>query len=150
MIGIFTAIMIVPGLPEMVESMLPLYPGQEREVNETSSGIFNAFLGLGQVMAPAYGSTMMEHFGFRLTTDWVAIIALSFALIYFIFGSGIEAIQTTRKNFRSKENQLLGNSSEGDANFAFETVSHAKSLSSKFGLLSFKIPVPKSPSIFSK
>ena len=47
MIGVFTAIMIVPGLPEMVESMLPLYPGQEREVNETSSGIFNAFLGLG-------------------------------------------------------------------------------------------------------
>ena len=59
MIGIFTAIMIVPGLPEMVESMIPLYPGQEREVNETASGIFNAFLGLGQVIAPAYGSTMM-------------------------------------------------------------------------------------------
>jgi hypothetical protein len=29
LIGIFTAIMIVPGLPEMVECILPLYPGQE-------------------------------------------------------------------------------------------------------------------------
>ena len=45
--GIFTAFMMIPGLPEMVESALPLYPGQERKVNDLSSGLFNSFLGFG-------------------------------------------------------------------------------------------------------
>ena len=30
LVGIFTAFMLIPGLPEMVESTIPLYPGQER------------------------------------------------------------------------------------------------------------------------
>ena len=34
MAGVFSAFLIVPGLPEMVEATLPLYPGQEREVND--------------------------------------------------------------------------------------------------------------------
>ena len=72
-------------------------------MNETSSGIFNAFLGLGQVLAPAYGSTMMAHFDFPTTTDWVAVIAITFAFIYFIFGQGCEAFSTTCKNLSKKE-----------------------------------------------
>ena len=47
LVGIFTATMMIPGLPEMVESTLPLFPGQETVVNDLSSGIFNSFLGLG-------------------------------------------------------------------------------------------------------
>lgn len=47
LIGIFTAFMMIPGLPEMVESTIPLYPGQEREINDLSSGIYNSFLGFG-------------------------------------------------------------------------------------------------------
>ena len=57
LVGIFTATMMIPGLPEMVESTLPHFPGQETIVNDLSSGIFNAFLGFGQVLAPMYGST---------------------------------------------------------------------------------------------
>ena len=45
--GVFSAFMMIPCLPEMVESTLPLYPGQERQVNDLSSGLFNAFLGFG-------------------------------------------------------------------------------------------------------
>lgn len=45
--GIFASFMIIPALPEMVESTIPMYPGQERQVNDLSSGLFNAFLGLG-------------------------------------------------------------------------------------------------------
>lgn len=47
LVGVFTAFMMIPGLPEMVESTIPLYPGQEREVNDLSSGIYNSFLGFG-------------------------------------------------------------------------------------------------------
>jgi len=45
--GLFSAFMMIPCLPEMVESTLPLYPGQERQVNDLSSGLFNSFLGFG-------------------------------------------------------------------------------------------------------
>ena len=46
LVDIFTATMMIPGLPEMVESSIPLYPpSQEREVNNLSSGIYNSFLG---------------------------------------------------------------------------------------------------------
>ena len=41
------AMQLIPGLPEMVEGALVHFPGQEREVNNMSSGIFNSFLGLG-------------------------------------------------------------------------------------------------------
>ena len=47
LIGIFIAFMMIPGLPEMVESTIPLYPGLEREINDLSSGIYNSFLGFG-------------------------------------------------------------------------------------------------------
>lgn len=47
LVGIFTAFMMIPGLPEMVESTLLLYPGQERDVNNLSAGIYNSFLGFG-------------------------------------------------------------------------------------------------------
>jgi len=47
LVGIFTAFMMIPGLPEMVESTIPLYPGQERRVNNLSAGIYNSFLGFG-------------------------------------------------------------------------------------------------------
>lgn len=47
LVGIFTAFMMIPGLPEMVESQIILYPGQERDVNNLSSGIYNSFLGFG-------------------------------------------------------------------------------------------------------
>ena len=100
LVGIFTATMMIPGLPEMVESTLPHFPGQETVVNDLSSGIFNAFLGFGQVLAPMYGSTAKNVLGFRLTCDIVALICLVFGLIYFFVGDGIEAFRTTIRNFK--------------------------------------------------
>ena len=94
LVGIFVALMMIPGLPEMVESSLPLYPGQETEVNNLSSGIFNSFLGFGQVLAPTYGSFVSEAVGFRLTADIVAITCLVFAVVYFAIAGGPEAFKT--------------------------------------------------------
>ena len=103
LVGIFTATMMIPGLPEMVESTLPKFPGQERRVNDLSSGLFNAFLGIGQVIAPLYGSTMTASVGFRLTADYVALICFAFGLIYFLFGDGVEAFGTSFKNMKNVE-----------------------------------------------
>ena len=97
LIGIFTAFMMIPGLPEMVESTIPLYPGQEREINDLSSGIYNSFLGFGQVIAPAYGSFVTEAIGFRMTADIVAILCLVFAISYFFLAGGLAAFRMTCK-----------------------------------------------------
>ena len=80
--------MMIPGLPEMVESTIPLYPGQEREVNNLSSGIYNSFLGFGQVIAPIYGSFIVEAVGFRMGADIVAILCFVFSALYFILAGG--------------------------------------------------------------
>jgi hypothetical protein len=99
--GITTAFLLIPGLPEMIESSIPAFPGQENKVNDLSAGIFNSFLGFGQVLAPAYGSLMVEQVGFRITCDVVSILCIAFSLSYFIMGDGYEAFSTTVKNFKA-------------------------------------------------
>ena len=94
LIGVFSAVMMmIPGLPEMVESTLPLYPGRERQINDLSAGIYNAFLGLGQVIAPLVGAGITQAYGFQVTTDVIALICLVFGVIYFALGNGVEAIR---------------------------------------------------------
>ena len=100
LVGIFSSILIVPGLPEMIESALIEHPNQENEVNNLSSGIFNAALGIGQILAPTYGSIASTALGFRLTTDIVSIVCLFFGVIYFILGNGLQAFVDTHKNLR--------------------------------------------------
>ena len=120
LVGVFIPYLLIPGLPEMVDSTLPLYPGQEREVNDLSSGVFAAFLGIGQVLSPPYGSYMTAAYGFRTTSDVVAIMCFVFALVYFYLGNGPEAIRLTCENYQKmkKTDQLLGDDRD-------ETVSHA-------------------------
>jgi len=84
LVGISTAFMMIPGLPEMVESTIPLFPNQEHQVNNLSAGLYNAFLGLGMGLAPVYGASMTEVVGFRMTADVVAIICFVFAASYFL------------------------------------------------------------------
>ena len=88
LVGVFIPYMLIPGLPEMVDSSIPLFPGQENETNDLSSGIFNAFLGLGQVLSPPYGSYVTANYGFRTTCDLVAVICFVFAVLYFFIGGG--------------------------------------------------------------
>ena len=106
-IGTFTAVMIIPGLPEMVEFAQNTF-GQkyEREINDLSAGIFNAFLGFGQGLAPLFGSLSMSKLGWRYTSDIVAFTCIVFALIYYAFGGGSKAFSKTLANFREKESDF--------------------------------------------
>lgn len=142
-VGLFSAGLLIPGLPEMVEAMKPKFPkSQEREVNDYSSGIFGSILGLGQVLAPMYGSTMTTAVGFRMTSDIVAIICIVFALIYFFCGDGVEAFKTTCRNIKSQ-----GQISETDVEVS-EVSSSKFTRSSKYTRLSdTSIMVPRLPSI---
>ena len=100
------ATQLIPGLPEMVEGALVHFPGQEREVNNMSSGIFNSFLGIGQVIAPLYGSTANALLGFKHTTTISGAFDISFAILYFAFAGGATAFITTYKNFTEPDKIL--------------------------------------------
>ena len=86
--GLIDPYILVPSLPEMIESVLDYYPGEETEVNDISSGVFNMFLGIGQVSGPIFGSLIANRFGFRVCCDYVAIVSLLFGILYFIFTNG--------------------------------------------------------------
>ena len=58
-----------------------------------ASGAFNSFLGIGQVIAPLYGSTANALLGFKHTTTISAALDLSFAILYFAFAGGATAFR---------------------------------------------------------
>ena len=104
-----------------------------------SSGIFNAFLGFGQVLAPMYGSATKDALGFRLTSDIVAIICLVFGIAYFLLGGGIEAFTSTARN-------LTGAGKRSDTADSFERASTTPTVVSHVSLKTAgsgaRIPVP--------
>ena len=104
LIGVVNPFLLVPSLPEMIESALIRFPDQESQVNDLSSGIFNSFLGLGQISGPIYGSLVTSSVGFRLCTDYVAFACLAFAFVYFVFGQGLDAF--TKKRIIDREEDL--------------------------------------------
>jgi hypothetical protein len=56
-------------------------------------------LGIGQFIAPPFGSHMSATYGFRLTMDTVALLFLVFAMIYFVLAGGVDAARITAKNY---------------------------------------------------
>jgi MFS family permease len=64
--GLFTLYFQVTSLPEMINDVIKKHPNQKYEASDISSGVFNAMLGLGQMLSPLYGSYMTHYFGFRI------------------------------------------------------------------------------------
>ena len=95
--GMIDPFTLVPSLPEMIESVLPHYPkSAEMEINNVSSGIFNMFLGLGQIFGPLYGSIVTEAYDFRTCCDSVSIICLVFSIIYYFVADGKNALKDSK------------------------------------------------------
>ena len=111
--GILDPCILVPALPEMIECSLPLFPGQETEVNDLSSGIYNTFLGIGQVLAPIFGSLVVNAFedkakGFKVCIDLVSLICLVYAIAYYVICDGWNAFGESRwRNLDPTEPQIL-------------------------------------------
>ena len=75
---------LILALPSMVESVIGQYPTQVGRVNNLSSGVFNTANGLGEVIGPLFGAWMYEKSGFRMTSDFTAMIAFLYALIFIL------------------------------------------------------------------
>ena len=107
-LGVTLAAYLVPILPELNKAALAsLQQHDEEEGNDTElenrrrqvkalcSGIFNSFLGIGQIVAPLYGSSFTSWIGFQLTTDSVGLLGIGFFFVYFTCANVREAIQKT-------------------------------------------------------
>jgi predicted MFS family arabinose efflux permease len=92
--------MLIPILPELVEAA-SLHHGPDTK--DLCAGVFNAFLGIGQLCAPAFGTLMFSHCGFRTTSTTVAGICIGFASVYIVKGDGLQAF---KKSFNSQDHDL--------------------------------------------
>ena len=127
LIGIANPFLMVPTLPEMIDSVMHKFPDQDSQVTYISSGVFNSFLGFGQVIGPIYGSYVTANFDFRISCDMVAMFCLCYSFIYFMFGNGYEAFTRVRRdkaNLNTSNSLLVpflvtgrGHSSKGSKDF---------------------------------
>ena len=92
--GATAAHICAPCLLEMLDSGKERFPDQEDAVTNMSAAIYNAFLGLGYLLAPLYGTSVAEHLGFRLTMDILAFFDLAFAIAYFALAGGMGAFKS--------------------------------------------------------
>ena len=88
MLGYCGALMIVPSMPEMIDSLKYMYPGQENEVGLQSAGIFNSALATGQILGPIYATSSVQAVGFRYSCDVQAIAYFIFFVLYVIYTWG--------------------------------------------------------------
>jgi MFS family permease len=101
-IGLFVPFTLIPALPEMISSVETKFKGQNHAVNNLSAGIFNMMLGIGQMCAPFFAGFFTQNFSFRIMSDIVAIILVSFAFLYLILGTGCSSCIRTRKNYHHR------------------------------------------------
>lgn len=95
--GVTDPFTLVPCLPEMIESVLPHYPpNAECEINNLSSGIFNMFLGLGQILGPMLGAELTRMYGFRSCCDIWAVICLIYSISFYVFANGKQAFRSSK------------------------------------------------------
>ena len=81
----------------MIQSVINEYPpSYENEINNSASGMFNMFLGLGQILGPMYGATMSARYGFRVACDFVAIFCLFYAIMYYLLADGKSAFKGSK------------------------------------------------------
>jgi MFS family permease len=82
--GIAVAFIFVPLLSEIIESVKEKENIPENMIlNDKASAIFNSAYSLGGIIGPLVGGLLETFLGFRTTCDIMALVAVSFAFIYF-------------------------------------------------------------------
>eukprot|EP00344_Euplotes_crassus_P004222 CAMPEP_0196996980 /NCGR_PEP_ID=MMETSP1380-20130617/2738_1 /TAXON_ID=5936 /ORGANISM="Euplotes crassus, Strain CT5" /LENGTH=358 /DNA_ID=CAMNT_0042413105 /DNA_START=379 /DNA_END=1455 /DNA_ORIENTATION=+ len=102
-IGGFGLFLMVPVIPEMINSGSKYYPGKIIEVTDISAGVFNSGLGIGQVVGPIFGSYVTQATDFRTCSDIVGYILFTYSILYFLLGDGLVLLKTACKEVKKKE-----------------------------------------------
>mmetsp|Transcript_16948 Transcript_16948/g.12116 ORF Transcript_16948/g.12116 Transcript_16948/m.12116 type:complete len:196 (+) Transcript_16948:732-1319(+) len=94
--GAFFATLLIPIMGEMIESATLKIDGSETSINDKCSAIFNASLGVGNVVSPIFGAFLESISNYKLTNDAVALLFLVIAAVYYGACSLPEAIRISR------------------------------------------------------
>jgi MFS family permease len=103
-IGALGLFLMVPAIPEMINAAGKLYPHKIIEITDISAGVFNCFLGTGQVIGPIIGSTLTALTDFRTCSDIIGMIWMGYFAIYFIFGNGFSLL---RSGWKEKKKEII-------------------------------------------
>jgi hypothetical protein len=89
MLGLLNPLLLIFSLPEMVDVIDIKYADLDEQsrmkVYDMSSGLYNAILGLGQVIGPIYATAVTDAQSFSLCCDYVAISSLTLGILYLLF-----------------------------------------------------------------
>ena len=91
LLGFSAAMISIPLIPEVinsVESQLPDLAGED--LNNVISGCFNSGMGVGEALGPIASGILVESYGFRTSTDLVAVTIAIFTILFFFFNGNID------------------------------------------------------------
>ena len=86
LIGLSLAFVTIPVIPEVLDTVTEMYHKENiasAKLNDRVAGLNATFLGLGQMIAPILGGSLVDSLGFKAATDTIAICSLFVAVVYF-------------------------------------------------------------------
>lgn len=85
--GLSNAFAFIPVFSEAHEAMIENYHFSEENelLSDKTAAIYGLFYSLGSVLAPIFGGAFGSFYGYRLTCDFVALIAAAFTAFFFFF-----------------------------------------------------------------
>jgi MFS family permease len=85
MLGISVSFIFVPLLSEIIAAVQEKENlGENPNLNDKASGIFNTAYAIGCIIAPILGGTFTDNWGFRRCCDIMAFSSVTFAGLYFL------------------------------------------------------------------
>jgi MFS family permease len=92
--GFGAGMIIIPVLPEMIESIEEKYPEMdENALHNIISGLFIAFQGVGETAGPMAGSLFVELYGFRKAMDIIGLTVFAFMILFLITCGGFSMLK---------------------------------------------------------
>lgn len=86
LIGFSLAFVTIPVIPEVLDSVTEQYRKENfasATLNDRVAGLNASFLGIGQMIAPLLGGSLVEGMGFKAATDTIGLLSLFVAAFYF-------------------------------------------------------------------
>lgn len=84
-LGVSCALIFVPLLSEIIDAVQEKENmGENEDLNDMASGLFNASYAIGCLIAPILGGALNDRYGFRKTCDMMALGAVVFMVLYFL------------------------------------------------------------------
>mmetsp|Transcript_11412 Transcript_11412/g.11427 ORF Transcript_11412/g.11427 Transcript_11412/m.11427 type:complete len:109 (-) Transcript_11412:193-519(-) len=83
LLAVAIALVSIPTLPQIIEALQEMSGSTDNPVlNDKASGFFNACGSFGQVLAPIVGGLLNTYYGFRITCDFMGLVASTYTVIY--------------------------------------------------------------------